>query len=234
MEALTHETYPSFLHSKGMYDLEDVYPSYEKLEVLGDAILDTIVNGNLVNYAFNYKINPFEIHHSKSNLVCNEILSKLVIFFGLQRYILSIYSLTHPDPINWKGYPIAEDFYPYQDNSMPNVKPWSNCKFVECEEKKSGRKRKSGWKKFRDGGFRYLSEEQKKERAKLRENEEEVSDSEKKIMIERYIEYFNYSFPITEWEIEYYEAPKIFGDVFEAIIGAVFVDGGYNSVVRVL
>jgi len=33
---------------------------------------------------------------------------------------------------------------------------------------------------------------------------------------------------------EYYEGPKILADVFEAILGAVFVDGGYNEVVRVL
>lgn len=32
----------------------------------------------------------------------------------------------------------------------------------------------------------------------------------------------------------YYEAPKIISDVFEAILGAVFADGGYNQVVRVL
>ena len=33
-------------------ELEDLYPSYEKLEVLGDAVLDAIVNSNLIDYAF--------------------------------------------------------------------------------------------------------------------------------------------------------------------------------------
>jgi dsRNA-specific ribonuclease len=32
----------------------------------------------------------------------------------------------------------------------------------------------------------------------------------------------------------YYEAPKIISDVFEAILGAVFADGGYNEVIHVL
>ena len=53
-------------------------------------------------------------------------------------------------------------------------------------------------------------------------------------MIENYINNFNYNFPITYKEIEYFEGPKIFGDVMEAIIGAVFVDGGYNKVIEVL
>jgi len=68
----------------------------------------------------------------------------------------------------------------------------------------------------------------------MRENEDEVSDAEKKIMIEWYIQNFNYNFPITEKEIEYYEPPKVFGDVLESLIGAIFVDGGYNKVVEVL
>jgi len=83
LEALTHETYPNLLHQRNEFEIEDSFPSYEKLEVLGDAILDTIVNSNLINYAFEHKINPFEVHHSKSNLVCNDILSKIVIFYGL-------------------------------------------------------------------------------------------------------------------------------------------------------
>lgn len=75
---------------------------------------------------------------------------------------------------------------------------------------------------------------QKRERALLRENEDEVSDVEKKQMIENYLLNFNYDFPITFKENEYFEPPKIFGDVFEALIGAVFVDGGYNKVIDVL
>ena len=36
-----------------------------------------------------------------------------------------------------------------------------------------------------------------------------------------------------ESEIEPFEAPKILGDVFESVIGAIFVDGGLNAVMRV-
>mmetsp|Transcript_6248 Transcript_6248/g.10616 ORF Transcript_6248/g.10616 Transcript_6248/m.10616 type:complete len:209 (-) Transcript_6248:84-710(-) len=35
-------------------------------------------------------------------------------------------------------------------------------------------------------------------------------------------------------EIELYRAPKILGDVFEAIIGAIFIDGGIKAVIEVL
>jgi dsRNA-specific ribonuclease len=34
-------------------------------------------------------------------------------------------------------------------------------------------------------------------------------------------------------EIEVFEPPKILGDVFEAMIGAVFVDGGIEKVIEV-
>ena len=75
LEALTHETYTSMISNRNQFDLEELYPSYEKLEVLGDAVLDAIVNSNLIEYAFNHKINPFEVHHSKSILVCNDTLA---------------------------------------------------------------------------------------------------------------------------------------------------------------
>lgn len=35
-------------------------------------------------------------------------------------------------------------------------------------------------------------------------------------------------------EVEPFKAPKILGDVFEAIIGAVFQDGGIESINQVL
>lgn len=39
---------------------------------------------------------------------------------------------------------------------------------------------------------------------------------------------------MTKYDIEFYQAPKILGDVFEAIIGAIFIDGGIESVIEVL
>jgi len=51
-------------------------------------------------------------------------------------------------------------------------------------------------------------------------------------------DFLNYSFvspnfAMDESEIEPFEAPKILGDVFEAVMGAIFVDGGLNAVMRV-
>jgi len=40
---------------------------------------------------------------------------------------------------------------------------------------------------------------------------------------------------MNEFEIEPFKTPKIFGDVFEAIIGAIFIDtGGIEKVIEVL
>ena len=38
---------------------------------------------------------------------------------------------------------------------------------------------------------------------------------------------------MNESEIEYFEAPKVLGDVFESVIGAIFVDGGLTAVMEV-
>lgn len=43
----------------------------------------------------------------------------------------------------------------------------------------------------------------------------------------------NTNFVMDESEIEPFEAPKILGDVFESVMGAIFVDGGLNAVMRV-
>lgn len=51
-------------------------------------------------------------------------------------------------------------------------------------------------------------------------------------------DYLMYSFVETNFdmnqrELEPFEPPKILGDVFEAVIGAIFEDGGLEQVVRV-
>lgn len=51
LEALTHESYQTFVLQRDEESAE-LFPSYEKLEVLGDAVLDTIVNSNLIGYTF--------------------------------------------------------------------------------------------------------------------------------------------------------------------------------------
>lgn len=60
--------------------------------MLGDAVLDAIVNSTLVKFAMDRKISPYEIHHAKSNLVNNDLLCKVACFYGMQRFILSGYS----------------------------------------------------------------------------------------------------------------------------------------------
>jgi ribonuclease-3 len=90
LEALTHRQF------KDTYNLGECY---EKLEVLGDAILDYIANSNLIKYTMFEKYNiperrrqkyitqedflPFDAHQAKSLLTKNEFLAKLVCLFGL-------------------------------------------------------------------------------------------------------------------------------------------------------
>ena len=52
--------------------------------------------------------------------------------------------------------------------------------------------------------------------------------------MDRFIQYsFKKNFKMNHREVELFESCKILGDVFEALIGAVFIDGGINEVLRV-
>ena len=86
---MIHDTYYSIHGDKNS---ENDTINYEKLEVLGDAVLDAIINSTLASYAMDRKISPYEIHHSKSNLVNNELLCKIATFYGIHKFILSGYS----------------------------------------------------------------------------------------------------------------------------------------------
>jgi len=88
VQALSHKS----MNHAFNYDL-----NYEKLEVLGDSILDYIVNSNLVNYTLLGKFNeqerkeafereyydedefqPFDAHQAKSLLTKNWFLAKFI------------------------------------------------------------------------------------------------------------------------------------------------------------
>jgi len=45
---------------------------------------------------------------------------------------------------------------------------------------------------------------------------------------------FKKDFKMNEFQLEPFKAPKILGDVFEAIIGAIFRDSGIETVINVL
>ena len=83
----------------------------EKLEVLGDAILDYIANANLLRYTMFERYNmeerrqqqyimpedfkPFDAHQAKSLLTKNDFLAKLVVLWGLHEHIL----FDKPEPV---------------------------------------------------------------------------------------------------------------------------------------
>lgn len=57
---------------------------------------------------------------------------------------------------------------------------------------------------------------------------------EKEMLIDKYLKYsFTNDFQLNGRQIEPFESPKILGDLFESIIGAIFKDGGINEVLRV-
>ena len=153
---------------------------YEKLEALGDAILDYLININMMRYTMferylpqpnqpnlssadqeflrTYQVNPDyqpgDAHQAKLKLAKNELLAKMACVLGLHRFCL---------------------FYDQAD-----------CTFTRKDVR----------------------------------------------------EYLLYSFthkdfPMNSRKIEPFETPKVLGDLFESVIGAVYEDGGLDEVHRV-
>lgn len=77
---------------------------YEKVEVLGDSILDYVANANLIKFTMFERYNleerltkeyitqedfqPFDAHQAKSMLTKNDFLAQLMCLYGLHEYIL--------------------------------------------------------------------------------------------------------------------------------------------------
>ena len=166
LEALTHRS------GKSHFFLPF---NYEKLEILGDAILDYVTNSNLMRftlferyledptlqseqtemYKFGEDFSCADAHQAKCQLVKNEILAKLCVLMGLHKYII-YFDAKNADEISKKD---VEDYLKYS--------------FVQT------------------------------------------------------------NFDLNENEIEPFEAPKILGDIFESVMGAIFDDGGLNAVMKV-
>lgn len=93
LEALTHRSGQSY------YKLPR---NYEKLELLGDAILDYLSNSNLLRFTLferyldqddtTYRqqedFNCADAHQAKCQLVKNEFISKLTVLMGLHKYAI--------------------------------------------------------------------------------------------------------------------------------------------------
>lgn len=168
IEALTH---------RSARDPMEIGVCYEKLEVLGDSILDYLCNYSLLHYTLfeRYKVkDPLQYqleedfvcgdaHQAKSLLVKNEVLAKLCVLLGFHRYTF------------------------YQDN------------IGAC------------------GGAADATTVTKRD----------VSD---------YLKYsFRPNFTLNQREVEPFECPKILGDIFESVMGAIFMDSpdGLGDVIKV-
>jgi dsRNA-specific ribonuclease len=181
LEAMTHRSF------KDTYNLSGCY---EKLEVLGDAILDYIANSNLLRYTLFDRYNiqerrqrqyitpedfkPFDAHQAKSHLTKNDFLAKLVCLTGIHEFIL----FDKPDQA-----PIMQAFTNEID-----------------------------WKQKREETQQMMEKE-----------------------IDKYVLYsFKKNFALNQRDIELFEPSKILGDVFEALIGAVYIDSaGMDGVLQV-
>lgn len=169
--AVTHPSAKSFFQ---------IDKDYEKLEALGDAILDYIININMMRftmferylpqhdqenlsedqreflkyYRASSDYNPCDAHQAKLKLAKNELLAKMSCVLGFHQYCL---------------------FYDQQDNlySKKDVRDYLNYSFTSK------------------------------------------------------------NFPMNQRRIEPFETPKILGDIFESIIGAVYEDAGLDEVHRV-
>ena len=143
--------------------------NYEKLEILGDAILDYLANANLLRFTLferylepnvtdEYKFSEdflcADAHQAKKQLVSNDMIAKLCVLLTFHKYII---------------YHDSKE----QTNTMRTVEEFLTFNFTSTD------------------------------------------------------------FAMDESELEPFEAPKILGDVFEAVMGAIFVDGGLNAVMEV-
>ena len=186
LAALTHRSFK---------DAHRLTLCYEKLEVLGDAILDYIANSNLIKFTMFERYNiperkaepyispedfkPFDAHQAKSLLTKNDFLAKLITLFGIQEYIL-----------------------------YEKKKPGNDNFHNQEESKEDGRKE---WHKSK-----------------------QAQQLSKEYDLDRYILYsFKKNFLLNNRDVELFEPSKILGDVFEALIGAVFIDGGIKQVLKV-
>jgi endoribonuclease Dicer len=160
LEAFTH---------RSARDPLDIGVCYEKLEVLGDAILDFLCNYTLLHYTLfeRYKTKNTSVyqleedfvcgdaHQAKALLVKNEVLAKLCVLLGFHRYVV-----------------------------------------------------------LADAGDGNATKK-------------DVGD---------YLKYsFHPNFKLNQREIEPFECPKILGDIFESVVGAIFIDSprGLLDVVEV-
>ena len=157
LEAFTHRSGQQF------YKLNR---NYEKLELLGDAILDYLANSNLLRftlferylepsnqYRYAEDFNCADAHQAKIQLVKNDFIAKLTVMMGLHKYAI---------------------FYNSSDNELSSKDVDDYLKFS-----------------------------------------------------------YQQNFDLNYSEIEPFEAPKILGDIFEAVMGAIFEDGGMDAIYSV-
>ena len=93
LEAMTHKT------GKNHFNLK---LCYEKLEILGDAVLDYLANANLLRFTLferYLEVEPNEYkfgedflcndaHQAKKQLVSNEMIAKLCVLLGFHKYVI--------------------------------------------------------------------------------------------------------------------------------------------------
>ena len=199
-------------------------------------------------------MSPYEIHHSKSNLVNNELLCKITTFYEINQFILSGYSKYYIHDGLLEGLfedhkeTIKNDKFPQEffENLEQRKNTFWDHKSTTKKKKKSYMPIKTKGKNIAFSFFNNcaLTENLGLNSFKTQGTNAKI-DEQKLKWIENYLndfepnftysqDYKQYDKIVKQIHKRYYEAPKLISDVLEAILGAIFVDGGYNEVVRVL
>merc|ERR1711872_336338 len=169
LQAFTHSSYSDNI-------LTD---SYERLEYLGDAVLDYLVTCYIYKHT---KATPGSLTDIRSALVCNNMFASLVVDMGLHGYILYL----APQIKNR-----ISDYVTYREEDRA------------CENKEANRQRR------RDRSDSNHSNETASNEQLVLGQLNRINETETPVLTE-------------------VEVPKVLGDVFEALMGAVFIDSGHS------
>lgn len=91
------------------------------------------------------------------------------------------------------------------------------------------------YEKKKPGNDNFHSQEENKDDGKQEwHKSKQAQQLSREYDLDRYILYsFKKNFLLNNRDVELFEPSKILGDVFEALIGAVFIDGGIKQVLKV-
>ncbi|KAJ2780724.1 Dicer-like protein 1 [Coemansia interrupta] len=194
---------------------DSVYDSYQRLEVLGDAIVDFFVTERYYNYT--PELSPYRITLVKHVAVSNNLFAVIVACNGLHKYI------RHSSPT------LGEAIADYESRLDTARKGWAarqstagaDINMTDPANVEQPGHEAAAWDlSMERAQSEGLLTDDSERPAKIKRVSPEVEK-----MVETDDVYKN--IPPECWTIV--ESPKVLGDIFEALIGAIYVDSGMNN-----